>query len=131
MSFWCLQISKKTKFCPRFLPYLLKRGQIKKIRALYKFIQLIGGFYFDFLTYTTFLIWPHWFFGRFEDTKRTFWNQLTFSTPVLRKEARWSRLKVHVMSLIIAVLSLSWTQQVNCWWLNYVSITLIAFNSGT
>jgi hypothetical protein len=45
MSLWCLQISQKpTKLFPGFLPQPIKRGQIKKIRALYRknFVGLLG-----------------------------------------------------------------------------------------
>ena len=51
MSFWCLQISQKNnKFFPGFLPYPLKRGQIKKISALYTANWRI----LFWLSYTTF-----------------------------------------------------------------------------
>ena len=63
-----------------------KRGPIKKIRALF------------WLSYTTFFLFDIFlegraetpknvggFFGRFEETKRTFWNQLTFKG----QEAHW------------------------------------------
>ena len=58
-----------------FLPWPLKRSQIKKIRSLYTTNWMI----LFWLPYTTFLISEIlknfcWFFGQFEDTKRTFWN---------------------------------------------------------
>ena len=67
---------KQWNFFPGFLPYPLKRGKIKKTRALYTTICRI----LFWLAYTTFLIWLgqkswkkfRWFFGRFEDIKMTF-----------------------------------------------------------
>ena len=83
--FGVFKSTKKTmKFFPAFLPLPLKRGQIKKIRALY---TTNWWFYFDYLTL---LFWFDLFLearaeiltktslvlGSFEDTKRIFQNWL-------------------------------------------------------
>ena len=89
---------KTTKFFPGFLPKPIKKGQIKKIKTIYTTNWRI----LFWLSYTTFLIWPlyrlgqkswkkfRWIFGRSFNTKRTFWNYLTFSSwPMFSQLHYW------------------------------------------
>ena len=84
MSFGCLQIFQDTnEMCSRISAVPFKKKS-QKIRALY----IANWRILFWLSCTTFLIWHVfrgleqkslcWFFGRFEDTKRSFSNQLTF-----------------------------------------------------
>ena len=79
MSFFVHQIDQKTnKLFERISA--IKRGWIKEIKTLLslKNYSIIGFFYATSLTGQNSLQNFRWFFGRFEYTKRTFRNQMTF-----------------------------------------------------
>ena len=71
--------------------------QIKKIMALF----ITNWRILVWLSYTTFLIRPQfcWFFGRFEDSKRTFRNKSTFLSNRINLKSRTLRMNQGCISL--------------------------------
>ena len=80
MSFWCLQIFQKTnEIFSRISSLASKKRSNQKMQWRILFYSLTPLFSFDLFLEARAEKF-HWYFGPNLNTKRTFWNQLTFST---------------------------------------------------
>ena len=128
MSFWCHRFDQNiNEKIWQFLPKNLKSGEINKIKELSynMYISMTWWYGLCNVSKSAFILWLdpisnsrarncqifHWYFGPNDNTKRAFWNYLTFTN----EGRQWKRhnflskyslslIKVTIIEILVSIL---------------------------